>query len=171
MRPVIFLYKDDENKINYYYNLSDNLVYTSDNSNNKLTLIGLFSIIIGFMVYLAIAFSCYYFKTSKWVLLIIGVVFGFVISLIANSTIKDIFNSKGLKLEDREIKKLYLKNKRFRYKYLILVVLFLVLTFLAFVFYKRQPAFNFILLTSVIMAAFLFFLMRPLCLLKFLKRK
>ena len=163
------IYKDPNKNINYYYNFNDKLVYTNVNKNNKCNIIGVIGIIIGFIFYLAFAIISYYLPYSYLFIILIGIIFGIVITLIANSTIKDIFKIKGKKVSLKELEKMYNKNKSFRIKYYILTLAFLILSILNLLFYQNETAINFLLFTNIIMTTFLFTLYRPINSLKLLK--
>ena len=165
----VLIYKDNKNYINYYYNFTDNLVYTSNNKNNKCNLLGMIGIIVGFIFYLLIATISYYIPYSYLFIIIIGIIFGLIITFIANKTITDIFKGKGKNLSKKELKDMYMKNKTFRIKYFILTLSFFILSILSLILYKNTLAINFITFTSIIMATFLLFLYRPINNYKFLK--
>ena len=165
----VLIYKDNKNYINYYYNFTDNLVYTSNNKNNKCNLLGMIGIIVGFIFYLLIATISYYIPYSYLFIIIIGIIFGLIITLIANRTITDIFKDKGKNLSKKELKDMYMKNKTFRIKYFILTLSFFILSILSLILYKNTITINFITFTSIIMATFLLFLYRPINNYKFLK--
>lgn len=157
----ILLYKDNKKNINYYYNFNDKLVYTSDNKNNNCNIIGILGIIIGFIFYLAFACLSYYLPYSYLFIVLIGIIFGSIITIIANNTIKDIFKTKGKKISINKLKEMYNQNKSFRIKYFILLIAFFILTILNLVLYKNITSINFLLFTSTIMTTFLFLLYRP----------
>lgn len=157
----ILLYKDNKKNINYYYNFNDKLVYTSDNKNNNCNIIGILGIIIGFIFYLAFACLSYYLPYSYLFIVLIGIIFGSIITIIANNTIKDIFKNKGKKISINKLKEMYNQNKSFRIKYFILLIAFFILTILNLVLYKNITSINFLLFTSTIMTTFLFLLYRP----------
>ena len=165
----VLIYKDNKNYINYYYNFTDNLVYTSNNKNNKCNLLGMIGIIVGFIFYLLIATISYYIPYSYLFIIIIGIIFGLIITFIANKTITDIFKDKGKKLSKKALKDMYMKNKTFRIKYFILTISFFILSISSLILYKNTLAINFITFTSIIMATFLLFLYRPINNYKFLK--
>ena len=165
----VLIYKDNKNYINYYYNFTDNLVYTSNNKNNKCNLLGMIGIIVGFIFYLLIATISYYIPYSYLFIIIIGIIFGLIITLIANRTITDIFKDKGKKLSKKELKDMYMKNKSFRIKYFVLTISFFILSILSLILYKNTITINFITFTIIIMATFLLFLYRPINNYKFLK--
>lgn len=165
----VLIYKDNKNYINYYYNFTDNLVYTSNNKNNKCNLLGMIGIIVGFIFYLLIATISYYIPYSYLFIIIIGIIFGLIITLIANRTITDIFKDKGKKLSKKELKDMYMKNKSFRIKYFVLTISFFILSILSLILYKNTITINFITFTSIIMTTFLLFLYRPINNYKFLK--
>lgn len=102
-------------------------------------------------------------------IILVGIIFGIVITLIANSTIKDIFKTKGKKISLKELKTMYKKNKAFRIKYFILTIAFLILSILNLILYQNETAINFLLFTSIIMTTFLILLYRPINNLKLLK--
>ena len=106
----VLIYKDTNKNINYYYNFNDKLVYTSDSKNNRCNIFGVIGIMIGFIFYLTFAIISYYLPYSYLFITLIGIIFGIVITLIANSTIRDIFKTKGKKLSLKELEKMY-KNK------------------------------------------------------------
>ena len=165
----VLIYKDNKNYINYYYNFTDNLVYTSNNKNNKCNLLGMIGIIVGFIFYLLIATISYYIPYSYLFIIIIGIIFGLIITLIANRTITDIFKDKGKNISKKELKDMYMKNKSFRIKYFVLTISFFILSILSLILYKNTLTINFITFTSIIMATFLLFLYRPINNYKFLK--
>ena len=165
----VLIYKDTNKNINYYYNFNDKLVYTSDSKNNRCNIFGVIGIMIGFIFYLTFAIISYYLPYSYLFITLIGIIFGIVITLIANSTIKDIFKTKGKKISLKELEKMYNKNKSFRIKYFILTLAFLILSILNLLFYQNETAINFLLFTSIIMTTFLFTLYRPINSLKLLK--
>lgn len=165
----VLIYKDNKNYINYYYNFTDNLVYTSNNKNNKCNLLGMIGIIVGFIFYLLIATISYYIPYSYLFIIIIGIIFGLIITLIANRTITDIFKDKGKNISKKELKDMYMKNKSFRIKYFVLTISFFILSILSLILYKNTITINFITFTSIIMATFLLFLYRPINNYKFLK--
>ena len=165
----VLIYKDTNKNINYYYNFNDKLVYTSDSKNNRCNIFGVIGIMIGFIFYLIFAIISYYLPYSYLFITLIGIIFGIVITLIANSTIKDIFKTKGKKLSLKELEKMYNKNKSFRIKYFILTLAFIILSILHLLFYQNENAINFLLFTSIIMTTFLFTLYRPINSLKLLK--
>ena len=170
----VLVYKDTKKTINYYYNFNDRLVYASDNKNNNCNIVGVIGIIIGFIFYLAYACFSYYLPYSYLFIVLIGIIFGIVITLIANSTIKDIFNKKGKKVTLDKLKEMYKKNRTFRIKYFILLIAFFMLTVLNLILYQNITTINFLLFTSIIMTTFLFLLYRPVNsfrLLKLLARK
>ena len=170
----VLIYKDTKKNINYYYNFNDKLVYISDNRNNNWNIVGVIGIIIGFIFYLAFACFSYYLPYSYLFIVLVGIIFGIVITLIANSTIKDIFNKKGKKVTLDKLKEMYKKNRTFRIKYFILLIAFFMLTVLNLVLYQNITTINFLLFTSIIMTTFLFLLYRPVNsfrLLKLLARK
>ena len=170
----VLVYKDSKKNINYYYNFNDKLVYTSDNKNNNCNIVGVIGIIIGFIFYLAYACFSYYLPYSYLFIVLVGIIFGIVITLIANSTIKDIFNKKGKKVTLDKLKEMYKKNRTFRIKYFILLIAFFMLTVLNLILYQNITTINFLLFTSIIMTTFLFLLYRPVNsfrLLKLLARK
>ena len=170
----VLVYKDTKKNINYYYNFNDKLVYISDNRNNNWNIVGVIGIIIGFIFYLAFACFSYYLPYSYLFIVLVGIIFGIVITLIANSTIKDIFNKKGKKVTLDKLKEMYKKNRTFRIKYFILLIAFFMLTVLNLVLYQNITTINFLLFTSIIMTTFLFLLYRPVNsfrLLKLLARK
>ena len=158
----VLVYKDTKKNINYYYNFNDKLVYTSDNKNNNCNIVGVIGIIIGFIFYLAFACLSYYLPYSYLFIVLVGVIFGVVITLIANSTIKDIFKEKGKKMSLDKLKEMYMKNRSFRIKYFILLIAFFMLTVLNLILYQNITAINFLLFTSTIMTSFLFLLYRPI---------
>lgn len=157
----VLVYKDTKKDINYYYNFNDKLVYTSDNKNNNCNITGVIGIIIGFIFYLAFASFSYYLPYSYLFIILVGVIFGIVITLIANSTIKDIFKEKGKKVSLDKLREMYKKNKLFRIKYFILLVAFFILTILNLVLYQNITTINCLLFTSTIMTTFLLLLYRP----------
>ena len=165
----VLIYKDSKKNLNYYYNFTDKLIYISDNKNNNCNIMGIIGIIIGFIFYLTFASLSYYLPYSYLFIILVGIIFGSIITLIANSTIKDIFKEKGRKLSINELKDMYKKNKSFRIKYFILVISFLILSILNLVLYSNVITINFLLFTSVIMTTFLFLLYRPIKNIKFLK--
>lgn len=165
----VLLYKDTKKNINYYYNFNDKLVYTSDNKNNNCNIVGVICIIIGFIFYLTFTSFSYYLPYSYLFIILVGIIFGIVITLIANSTIKDIFKEKGRKMSINELKEFYKKNKSFRIKYFILLIAFFILTILNLVLYQNITTINCLLFTSVIMTTFLFLLYRPVNSFKFYK--
>ena len=165
----VLIYKDNKNYINYYYNFTDNLVYTSNNKNNKCNLLGMIGIIVGFIFYLLIATISYYIPYSYLFIIIIGIIFGLIISLIANITITDMFKDKVKNISKKELKDMYMKNKSFRIKYFVLTISFFILSILSLILYKNTITINFITFTSIIMATFLLFLYRPINNYKFLK--
>ena len=170
----VLIYKDTNKNINYYYNFNDKLVYTSDNKNNNCNIVGVIGIIIGFIFYFAFACFSYYLPYSYLFIVLVGIIFGVVIALIANSTIKDIFNKKGKKVTLDKLKEMYKKNRTFRIKYFILLIAFFILTVLNLILYQNITTINFLLFTSTIMTSFLFLLYRPVNsfrLLKLLARK
>ena len=170
----VLVYKDTKKTINYYYNFNDRLVYASDNKNNNCNIVGVIGIIIGFIFYLAYACFSYYLPYSYLFIVLVGIIFGIVITLIANSTIKDIFKEKGKKVSLDKLREIYEKNKSFRIKYFILLIAFFILTVLNLVLYQNITTINFLLFTSIIMTTFLFLLYRPVNsfrLLKLLARK
>ncbi len=170
----VLVYKDTKKTINYYYNFNDRLVYASDNKNNNCNIVGVIGIIIGFIFYLAYACFSYYLPYSYLFIVLVGIIFGIVITLIANSTIKDIFNKKGKKVTLDKLKEMYKKNRTFRIKYFILLIAFFMLTVLNLILYQNITTINFLLFTSIIMTTFLFLLYRPVNsfrLLKLLARK
>lgn len=174
MMKYALIYKDYKNGINYYYNFIDKLVYISNDKNNNCNIVGVIGIIIGFIFYLAFACLSYYLPYSYLFIVLVGVIFGVVITLIANSTIKDIFKVKGKKMSLDKLKEMYMKNRSFRIKYFILLIAFLILTILNLVLYQNITTINFLLFTSIIMTTFLFLLYRPINsfrLLKLLARK
>ena len=165
----VLVYKDTKKNINYHYNFNDKLVYTSDNKNNNCNIVGVIGIIIGFIFYLAYACFSYYLPYSYLFIVLVGIIFGIVITLIANSTIKDIFNKKGKKVTLDKLKEMYKKNRTFRIKYFILLIAFFMLTVLNLILYQNITTINFLLFTSTIMASFLFLLYRPINSYKFYK--
>ena len=165
----VLIYKDNKKNLNYYYNFTDKLIYISDNKKNKCNLIGIIGIIIGFIFYLTFASLSYYLPYSYLFIILVGIIFGSIITLIANSTIKDIFKGKGRKLSINELKDMYKKNKSFRIKYFILLISFLILSILNLVLYSNIITINFLLFTSVIMTTFLFLLYRPVNSFRFYK--
>ena len=165
----VLIYKDTKENINYYYNFNDNLVYASDNKNNNCNIVGVIGIIIGFIFYLTFTSFSYYLPYSYLFIILVGIIFGIVITLIANSTIKDIFKEKGKKMSINELKEFYKKNKSFRIKYFILLIAFFILTILNLVLYQNITTINCLLFTSVIMTTFLFLLYRPVNSFKFYK--
>ena len=165
----VLVYKDTKKNINYYYNFNDRLVYASDNKNNNCNIVGVIGIIIGFIFYLTFACLSYYLPYSYLFIVLVGIIFGIVITLIANSTIKDIFNKKGKKVTLDKLKEMYKKNRTFRIKYFILLIVFFILTVLNLVLYQNITTINFLLFTSVIMTTFLFLLYRPVNSFKFYK--
>lgn len=165
----VLIYKDAKKNINYYYNFNDKLVYTNDNKNNNCNIVGVIGIIIGFIFYLTFACLSYYLPYSYLFILLVGIIFGIVITLIANSTIKDIFKEKGKKMSMDKLREMYKKNKSFRIKYFVLLVAFFVLTVLNLVLYQNITTINSLLFTSTIMTTFLFLLYRPVNSLRLLK--
>ena len=165
----VLIYKDTKENINYYYNFNDKLVYASDNKNNNCNIVGAIGIIIGFIFYLTFTSFSYYLPYSYLFIILVGIIFGIVITLIANSTIKDIFKEKGKKMSIKELKEFYKKNKSFRIKYFILLIAFFILTILNLVLYQNITTINCLLFTSVIMTTFLFLLYRPVNSFKFYK--
>ena len=165
----VLIYKDTKENINYYYNFNDKLVYASDNKNNNCNIVGVIGIIIGFIFYLTFTSFSYYLPYSYLFIILVGIIFGIVITLIANSTIKDIFKEKGKKMSINELKEFYKKNKSFRIKYFILLIAFFILTILNLVLYQNITTINCLLFTSVIMTTFLFLLYRPVNSFKFYK--
>ena len=157
----VLVYKDTKKNINYYYNFNDRLVYASDNKNNNCNIVGVIGIIIGFIFYLAFACLSYYLPYSYLFIVLVGIIFGIVITLIANSTIKDIFKEKGKKMSLDKLREMYNKNKSFRIKYFILLVAFFALAVLNLVLYKNITTINCLLFTSTIMTTFLLLLYRP----------
>ena len=136
----VLVYKDTKKNINYYYNFNDKLVYANDNKDNNCNIVG-----------------------------VIGIIFGVVITFIANSTIRDIFKEKGKKVSLDKLREMYKKNKSFRIKYFILLIAFFILTILNLVLYQNITTINCLLFTSVIMTTFLFLLYRPVNSFKFYK--
>ena len=165
----VLVYKDAKKNVNYYYNFNDKLVYISNNKNNNCNIVGVIGIIIGFIFYLAFACLSYYLPYSYLFIVLVGIIFGVVITLIANSTIKDIFKEKGKKVSLDKLREMYKKNKSFRIKYFILLIAFFILTVLNLVLYQNITTINFLLFTSVIMTTFLFLLYRPVNSFKFYK--
>ena len=165
----VLIYKDTKENINYYYNFNDKLVYASDNKNNNCNIVGVIGIIIGFIFYLTFTSFSYYLPYSYLFIILVGIIFGIVITLIANSTIKNIFKEKGKKMSINELKEFYKKNKSFRIKYFILLIAFFILTILNLVLYQNITTINCLLFTSVIMTTFLFLLYRPVNSFKFYK--
>ena len=148
---------------------NDKLVYISDNRNNNWNIVGVIGIIIGFIFYLAFACLSYYLPYSYLFIVLVGIIFGIVITLIANSTIKDIFKEKGKKVFLDKLREMYEKNKLFRIKYFILLIAFFVLTVLNLVLYQNITTINCLLFTSTIMTTFLLLLYRPINSFKFYK--
>ena len=136
----VLVYKDTKKNINYYYNFNDKLVYANDNKDNNCNIVG-----------------------------VIGIIFGVVITFIANSTIRDIFKEKGKKVSLDKLREMYKKNKSFRIKYFILLIAFFILTILNLVLYQNITTINCLLFTSTIMTTFLLLLYRPVNNFKFLK--
>ncbi len=136
----VLVYKDTKKNINYYYNFNDKLVYANDNKDNNCNIVG-----------------------------VIGIIFGVVITFIANSTIRDIFKEKGKKVSLDKLREMYKKNKSFRIKYFILLIAFFILTILNLVLYQNITTINCILFTSVIMTTSLLLLYRALNTLKLTK--
>ncbi len=165
----VLIYKDTKKNINYYYNFNDRLVYASDNKNNNCNIMGIIGIIIGFIFYLTFACLSYYLPYSYLFIVLVGIIFGIVITLIANSTIKDIFKEKGKKISLDKLREMYNKNKSFRIKYFILLVAFFMLTVLNLILYQNITTINFLLFTSTIMTSFLLLLYRPINSFKFYK--
>lgn len=165
----VLVYKDAKKNVNYYYNFNDKLVYISNNKNNNCNIVGVIGIIIGFIFYLAFACLSYYLSYSYLFIVLVGIIFGVVITLIANSTIKDIFKEKGKKVSLDKLREMYEKNKSFRIKYFILLIAFFILTVLNLVLYQNITTINFLLFTSIIMTTFLFLLYRPVNSYKFYK--
>ena len=165
----VLIYKDTKENINYYYNFNDKLVYASDNKNNNCNIVGVIGIIIGFIFYLTFTSFSYYLPYSYLFIILVGIIFGIVITLIANSTIKDIFKEKGKKVSLDKLREMYEKNKSFRIKYFILLIAFFILTVLNLVLYQNITTINFLLFTSIIMTTFLFLLYRPVNSFKFYK--
>ena len=165
----VLVYKDTKKNINYYYNFNDKLVYASYNKNNNCNIVGVIGIIIGFIFYLAFACFSYYLPYSYLLIVLVGIIFGVVIALIANSTIKGIFKEKGKKVSLDKLKEIYKKNKTFRIKYFILLVAFFILTILNLVLYQNITTINFLLFTSTIMTTSLLLLYRALNTLKLTK--
>lgn len=165
----VLIYKDTKENINYYYNFNDKLVYASDNKNNNCNIVGVIGIIIGFIFYLTFTSFSYYLPYSYLFIILVGIIFGIVITLIANSTIKDIFKEKGKKASIDKLREMYKKNKSFRIKYFILLIAFFILTILNLVLYQNITTINCLLFTSVIMTTFLFLLYRPVNSFKFYK--
>ena len=165
----VLVYKDAKKNVNYYYNFNDKLVYISNNKNNNCNIVGVIGIIIGFIFYLAFACLSYYLPYSYLFIVLVGIIFGVVITLIANSTIKDIFKEKRKKVSLDKLREMYKKNKSFRIKYFILLIAFFILTVLNLVLYQNITTINFLLFTSVIMTTFLFLLYRPVNSFKFYK--
>ena len=163
------IFKDIKKNINYYYNFNDNLVYTSNNKNNKCSLKGIIGIIIGFIFYLSFAIFSYYLPYSNLFIVLVGLIFGSIITLISNSTIKDIFKEKGKKVSTNKLKEMYKNNKSFRLKYFTLLIAFFILTILCLILYQNITSINFLLFTSTIMTTFLFLLYRPINSFKLLK--
>ena len=157
----VLVYKDTKKNINYYYNFNDKLVYANDNKDNNCNIVGVIGIIIGFIFYLAFACLSYYLPYSNLFILLVGIIFGIFITLIANSTIKDIFKEKGKKMSIDKLREMYKKNKSFRFKYFILLVAFLILTILNLLLYQNITTINCLLFTSTIMTTFLLLLYRP----------
>ena len=165
----VLVYKDTKKNINYYYNFNDKLVYTSDNKNNNCNITGVIGIIIGFIFYLTFTCLSYYLPYSYLFIIVVGIIFGSIITLIANSTIKDIFKEKGKKESLDKLREMYKKNKSFRIKYFILLIAFFILTILNLVLYQNITTINCILFTSVIMTTSLLLLYRALNTLKLTK--
>ena len=165
----VLVYKDAKKNVNYYYNFNDKLVYISNNKNNNCNIVGVIGIIIGFIFYLTFACLSYYLPYSYLFIVLVGIIFGVVITLIANSTIKDIFKEKGKKVSLDKLREMYEKNKSFRIKYFILLIAFFILTVLNLVLYQNITTINFLLFTSIIMTTFLFLLYRPVNSYKFYK--
>ena len=165
----VLIYKDTKKNINYYYNFNDKLVYASDNKDNNCNIVGVIGIIIGFIFYLTFACLSYYLLYSYLFIVLVGIIFGIVITLIANSTIKDIFKEKGKKVSIDKLREMYKMNKSFRIKYFILLVAFFILTILNLVLYQNITTINCLLFTSTIMTSFLFLLYRPINSYKFYK--
>ncbi len=165
----VLVYKDTKKHINYYYNFNDRLVYAIDNKNNNCNIVGVIGIIIGFIFYLAFACLSYYLPYSYLFIVLVVIIFGIVITLIANSTIKDIFKVKNKKVSLDKLREMHKKNKSFRIKYFILLIAFFILTILNLVLYQNITTINFLLFTSVIMISFLFLLYRPINSFRFYK--
>ena len=165
----VLVYKDTKKTINYYYNFNDKLVYTSDNKNNNCNITGVIGIIIGFIFYLTFTCLSYYLPYSYLFIIVVGIIFGSIITLIANSTIKDIFKEKGKKESLDKLREMYKKNKSFRIKYFILLIAFFILTILNLVLYQNITTINCLLFTSTIMTTFLLLLYRPVNNFKFFK--
>ena len=163
------IYKDDKEKVNYYYNFQDNLVYVSNNKENTCNFRAMLGIIFGFIIYLALGFISYYIPYSYLFIIILGIIFGAIITIVADSTIKDVFKNKGKSLSIAELKEMYSRNKNFRVKYFILIIAFFIFTLLSFRLYENTIPINFIFLTSVIMTTFLVLLYRPVNSFKFIK--
>ena len=165
----VLIYKDTKENINYYYNFNDKLVYASNNKNNNCNIVGVIGIIIGFIFYLTFTCLSYYLPYSYLFIILVGIIFGIVITLIANPTIKDIFKEKGKKASIDKLREMYKKNKSFRIKYFILLISFFILTILNLVLYQNITTINCLLFTSVIMTTFLLLLYRPVNSFKFYK--
>ena len=165
----VLIYKDTKENINYYYNFNDKLVYASNNKNNNCNIVGVIGIIIGFIFYLTFTSFSYYLPYSYLFIILVGIIFGIVITLIANPTIKDIFKEKGKKASIDKLREMYKKNKSFRIKYFILLISFFILTILNLVLYQNITTINCLLFTSVIMTTFLLLLYRPVNSFKFYK--
>ncbi len=157
----VLVYKDTKKNINYHYNFNDKLVYTSDNKNNNCNIVGVIGIIIGLIFYLAFACFSYHLPYSYLFIVLVGIIFGVVITLIANSTIKNIFKKKGKKVSLYKLREMHKKNESFRIKCFILLIAFFILTVLNLILYQNITTINFLLFTSTIMTSFLFLLYRP----------
>ena len=72
-------------------------------TKNNCNIVEGIGIIIGFIFYLSFAIISYYLPYSYLFIALIGIIFGIVITLIANSTIKDIFKTKGKKISLKEL--------------------------------------------------------------------
>ena len=165
----VLIYKNDKKNLNYYYNFQDNLVYTSNNKENSCSFMGMIGIILGFIIYLTLGIISYYVPYSYLFIIILGIIFGTIITLIANSTIKDVFFWNGKSLSITKLREMYRLNKAFRVKYLLLMIAFFFLTLLSLGLYQNTIPINFVYLTSVIMTTFLILLYRPVNSFKFRK--
>lgn len=167
------LYKDNDSKICYFYNLDDNNIYT-DKKQIDLKLIKRLSFLGAFVGVLLYSFlKLFNIKdiaistAMALIVLLIAVIIGWIVSmLIINNTTKFFVNENKQEAINEKIKEMYNKNQLFRRRYKLLLFYGIIFTMIN-TFILFSTSINLIELICVMLLwvvfSVMFFVNRPIC--------